>query len=708
MNLRSQGKDKEVEQTASEIRHKLKSTHDGQKLQKALAASNDLLSRFKDKHLGQRCVIIGNGPSLNKMDLSFLKDEISFGMNRIYLLFDRWDFRPTYYVSVNPLVIEQSADEILKIETTKFLALNGLPYIADPDDIVFLRSIGRPSFSRDPRKGLWEGYTVTYVALQLAYFMGFSEVILIGVDHYFTTPGQPNQEVVSEGEDPNHFHPDYFGKGTRWHLPDLKNSEIAYNLAKQAFAENGRSIVDATVGGRLKMFPKIGYKQLFEKYLKMDQAGKKNLAEISLLNLLGEDLFAKGYLNGALNAFAKALEISPNNAMVHNNLGVLYYQRGSIEKTLYHYKKAAELQPENITFQKNLADFYYVEMGQVEEAMQIYVPVLNANPEDIETLLVLAHICVTLEKFDDAKDFYNRIIKIDPGNKDAREFLEKVEKFQLSISGGQTDQVNSEADSNEYLVSAIVSTYNSERFIRGCLEDLENQTIADRLEIVVVNSGSQQNEEAVIKEFQGKYSNIKYIKTDQRETVYTAWNRGIQVATGKYITNANTDDRHRKDALEIMVKILETLPEISLVYADVIITETENEKFESCTPVGYFSWMNFSREDLLNKGCFMGPQPMWRRDVHHEYGYFDDSFVTSGDYEFWLRISQSCTFMHLPVQLGLYLRSPGSIEHSSRESKEKKITKFSRCTEMPTLPVRSSDALKPAYPKIVLNNRAKI
>ena len=87
-----------------------------------------------------------------------------------------------------------------------------------------------------------------------------------------------------------------------------------------------------------------------------------------------------------------------------------------------------------------------------------------------------------------------------------------------------------------YLVSAIVSVYNCERFIRGCLEDLEQQTIADKLEIVVVNSGSQQNEEPIIKEFQTKYDNIVYIKTEERETIYKAWNRGIKTSSGKYIT----------------------------------------------------------------------------------------------------------------------------------------------------------------------------
>ena len=196
---------------------------------------------------------------------------------------------------------------------------------------------------------------------------------------------------------------------------------------------------------------------------------------------------------------------------------------------------------------------------------------------------------------------------------------------------------------------------------------MEKQTIAEKLEIIVVNSGSKENEEDIVKEYQKKYENIKYIKTDRRETVYAAWNRGIKSASGKYITNANTDDRHRKDALEVMVNIMETLPEIVMVYADVYITENENETFENCSPVACFRWMNWNRDDLLNKGCFMGPQPMWRRDIHLEYGYFDESFVTSGDYEFWLRISQNHNFLHIPVILGLYLRSAGSIEHTNRK-----------------------------------------
>ncbi|HEY0603906.1 MAG TPA: glycosyltransferase [Herpetosiphonaceae bacterium] len=216
------------------------------------------------------------------------------------------------------------------------------------------------------------------------------------------------------------------------------------------------------------------------------------------------------------------------------------------------------------------------------------------------------------------------------------------------------------------LVSAIVSTYNAERFIRGCLEDLEAQTIASRLEIVVVDSGSSQNEGAIVREFQQRYGNIVYIRTDRRESIYAAWNRGIQVARGTYITNANTDDRHRHDAFERMVALLEARPDIALVYADACVTRTENETFAAHTPAGILSWPDFDPLELLRR-CCVGPQPMWRKRMHTAYGYFDESFEVAGDWEFWLRIAEHETFLHLPEVLGLYLSSPGGAENRNPE-----------------------------------------
>jgi hypothetical protein len=98
---------------------------------------------------------------------------------------------------------------------------------------------------------------VTYVAMQIAFHLGFQEVILVGVDHSFATIGPANKLVRATGPDPNHFDPDYFGVGVRWQLPDLETSEIAYRLARDRYQADGRIIRDATVGGRLTIFPKV-------------------------------------------------------------------------------------------------------------------------------------------------------------------------------------------------------------------------------------------------------------------------------------------------------------------------------------------------------------------------------------------------------------------------------------------------------------------
>ncbi|MDX1565926.1 MAG: hypothetical protein R3236_10995, partial [Phycisphaeraceae bacterium] len=71
--------------------------------------SASALNQLKNNHRGERCVIMGNGPSLGRMDLTPLGDEYTFGMNRIYLLVPELDWRPSFYVSVNTLVIEQCA-----------------------------------------------------------------------------------------------------------------------------------------------------------------------------------------------------------------------------------------------------------------------------------------------------------------------------------------------------------------------------------------------------------------------------------------------------------------------------------------------------------------------------------------------------------------------------------------------------------------------
>ncbi|MBN2044473.1 MAG: DUF115 domain-containing protein [Anaerolineales bacterium] len=222
------------------------------------------LGAYQDKHKGERCVIIGNGPSLKHTDVSKIKDEYTFGMNRIYLAFPEWGFETSYFVSINDLVIEQCAGEIRALRMPKFLSWHSHPHIAPAADLMFLyTTYYDPKFATDVRGRLWEGATVTYVAMQLAYYMGFEEVVLIGVDHSFKQKGEPNKTVISEGDDESHFDPKYFGKGFRWQLPDLETSELAYRRARQVYEAAGRRIVDATVGGKLDVFPKVEFDSYF-------------------------------------------------------------------------------------------------------------------------------------------------------------------------------------------------------------------------------------------------------------------------------------------------------------------------------------------------------------------------------------------------------------------------------------------------------------
>jgi hypothetical protein len=226
------------------------------------------LAELKDVHKGKRAFIMGNGPSLKQTNLSKLKNEITFGMNRIYLAFPDWGFTTTYLCVTNDLVVEQFVDDITGLPIPKFIAWRShrhfktdLPITQIPT-FVYTTYTG-PRFTGDVRGRVWEGATVTNLALQLAFHMGIEKAILIGVDHNFADKGEANKTVVSQGDDQNHFLPNYFGKGVKWQLPDLDTSEIGYVFAREAYRRAGREVLDATVGGKLTTFPKADYNSLF-------------------------------------------------------------------------------------------------------------------------------------------------------------------------------------------------------------------------------------------------------------------------------------------------------------------------------------------------------------------------------------------------------------------------------------------------------------
>lgn len=205
---------------------------------------------MKNTHKGETCLVIGNGPSLADVPLDFLNKYPSFGTNRIYRM---KDFTPTYYVAVNPEIIKQSTDEIGTIDAHKFIR-DGF---ADKfEDAIPLKNSGQPQFSKEPLKLLYEGFSVTYVCLQLAYWMGFKTVLLVGVDHKYASNGGAN--VLMSAPMDNHFSENYYQPGEVWNNPDLIRSAKAFELAKDAFskARPRRKIVNLTPETGLDVFPK--------------------------------------------------------------------------------------------------------------------------------------------------------------------------------------------------------------------------------------------------------------------------------------------------------------------------------------------------------------------------------------------------------------------------------------------------------------------
>ena len=219
--------------------------------------SSNRLNRFHNCHKGERIIIVCNGPSLNKTDFSLVRGEMCMGLNKIYLGFKRFKFYPRYYVAINKRVIEQSADSIRKLNCINFIKDlgNGNNPLSETALTYLIKSRPKQSFHRDLSQGFFEGYTVTFAALQIAYYMGFSQVVIVGMDHKYDYKGAPNESNILKGKDPNHFDPNYFSEQT-WDNPDLDNSEKYYVMARTEFEKDGRQIIDCTIDGACQIFPK--------------------------------------------------------------------------------------------------------------------------------------------------------------------------------------------------------------------------------------------------------------------------------------------------------------------------------------------------------------------------------------------------------------------------------------------------------------------
>jgi glycosyltransferase involved in cell wall biosynthesis len=242
------------------------------------APDYEKIAAVKDIYRGERCVIIGNGPSINQTDLGKLKDEFTFAVNGIFYKKDEMGFDPTFYVVSDSSVMKENAESIrdYKAKFKFFPTLYRNLHPAEDNVSFYLLNRGFyehkgssfcvPRFSMDCARRIYCGQSVTLTNIQLAYYMGFSKVYLIGMDFSYSIPQSAivqGELITSTEDDPNHFHPLYFGAGKTWKDPHLDRIKIGYQYARDVFLADGREIINATKGGHLEVFRRQDYDSLF-------------------------------------------------------------------------------------------------------------------------------------------------------------------------------------------------------------------------------------------------------------------------------------------------------------------------------------------------------------------------------------------------------------------------------------------------------------
>lgn len=215
----------------------------------------EILKRFKDVHKGQRCFIVGTGPSLNETNLSLIKDEIIWGVNTLYRGLSEFGISCDYYAVSDPIAWQNHFKNILGLDTLLFLSGSaGKSYLSKKDffkqfqksEPIVIRQLGQmwssKSFSKDLSAGAYWGDTIVIdICLQAAYFMGFREVYLLGCDCDYTGLHRFDRLISEDTSSPAH-------RG------DWSRVFQSYRICKEAYEEDGREIINATVGGKLGIF----------------------------------------------------------------------------------------------------------------------------------------------------------------------------------------------------------------------------------------------------------------------------------------------------------------------------------------------------------------------------------------------------------------------------------------------------------------------
>lgn len=226
---------------------------------------NEELHKFHNLHIGERCFIVATGPSLRMEDLETLKrnNEKAIGMNRLYLAFKRSGWRPNYYVVEDGVCLAESGDIIKNLPVNHIFLSDNCPEMWEkhiPVNVYKYHSVqvieenGRIPFSDDISKRIYAYATVTYSCIQLAIYMGFKEIVLLGVDFSFSGNYKDKK---------NHFDPNYYEEKSGASVFWEKESLAAYQTAREYADSHGIKIFNATRGGKLEVFERVDFDSLF-------------------------------------------------------------------------------------------------------------------------------------------------------------------------------------------------------------------------------------------------------------------------------------------------------------------------------------------------------------------------------------------------------------------------------------------------------------
>jgi hypothetical protein len=217
------------------------------------------LGKFKDLHKGETAVILGNGPSL-KLDDILRLPYVTFGSNQIY----RLPYQPDYYSIVDKEMLDACLPLPSSFLPTMFLRAEACVKFNHP-----IYPIVAGGFSRNIDNFVILGGTVTYVLFQLAYYMGFTTLLLLGVDHNYPKAGtiQPGQPFEAGEKDPDHFvcadGKPYFLTGKTYNAPELERTTQYYQWANEFFKQEGRRIINLTPDTKLDVIEKMSIDEWF-------------------------------------------------------------------------------------------------------------------------------------------------------------------------------------------------------------------------------------------------------------------------------------------------------------------------------------------------------------------------------------------------------------------------------------------------------------